>query len=903
MNKPVIVLFDGTNLVHRAYHVLPPLAIRKTGEVVGAAFGFASILIKVLTDLKPDCYAISFDRKGPTFRHEMFKAYKAQRPPMPDELVSQLGRVRQIVDAFNMPVYEQSGFEADDVLGTLATRAAAAGMEVIIASGDADSMQLVGPDIRILYPGPAGSFASTSLYDEAAVRAKYGLGPEHIADYKALMGDPSDNIPGVPGIGPKTAQKLIEEYGGIEDIYKNLDKISPPGLQKKLADNAEVARDSKILTTIVRDLPLDFSIEECRAEHYNRQKVVDLFRELEFFRLIDRLPGGENQLQGTPNMFAAAPKVETRYTVADSQNIDSIVSRLANAKELALAVSGTPEEAMDARLTALALSSAAGDACFVPAEFIGSASEGQMFAAEGHSGLAALLGDEKICKTAHNAKYLMNLLLSAGQEVNGLDFDTMIAAHLLGEKNLAIKDLVFEHFGIEIADVENILTRNGKKASFSGVQLSEAAQLAADYTFRLKGIFAAQLAETRLMDLFARVEMPLLPILLGMERTGIMLDTDLLKAMAEKTGRQIFKLEEDIYAQAGHSFNIGSPQQLGRILFDELKLPVIKKTKTGYSTGAEVLEELKGKHRIVDLILEYRMLVKLKSTYLDTLPRMVNPHTRRLHTSFNQTRTATGRLSSSEPNLQNIPVRGEMGRGIRRAFIAPPGTVLLAGDYSQIDLRVLAHLSQDPALIEAFQSDQDIHTATAARLLNIPPSKVTKEQRRLAKTVNFGVIYGMSSYGLEQATELSLEEADKFIKAYFEKYPRVAVYFSEIKQQVRTQGYVETLLGRRRYIPEINSPNRILRESAERMAINMPVQGTSADIIKLAMVRLDEKLKEEKLKSRLLLQVHDELIFEVPKTELGRMSDLLVETMSGAVAFEIPLKVELKSGANWGDME
>ncbi len=870
---------------------------------MGAAFGFASILIKVLTDLKPDCYAISFDRKGPTFRHEMFKAYKAQRPPMPDELVSQLGRVRQIVDAFNMPVYEQSGFEADDVLGTLATRAAAAGMEVIIASGDADSMQLVGPDIRILYPGPAGSFASTSLYDEAAVRAKYGLGPEHIADYKALMGDPSDNIPGVPGIGPKTAQKLIEEYGGIEDIYKNLDKISPPGLQKKLADNAAVARDSKILTTIVRNLPLDFSIEECRAEHYNRQKVVDLFRELEFFRLIDRLPGGENQLQGTPDMFAVASKVETRYTVADSQNIDSIVSRLANAKKLALAVSGTPEEAMDARLTALALSSAAGDACFIPSEFIGSASEGQMFAAEGHSGLAALLGDEKISKTAHNAKYLMNLLLSAGQEVKGLDFDTMIAAHLLGEKNLAIKDLVFEHFGIEIADVENILTRNGKKASFSEVQLSEAAQLAADYTFRLKGIFAAQLAETRLMDLFTRVEMPLLPILLGMERTGIMLDTDLLKAMAEKTGRQIFKLEEDIYAQAGHSFNIGSPQQLGRILFDELKLPVIKKTKTGYSTGAEVLEELKGKHRIVDLILEYRMLVKLKSTYLDTLPRMVNPHTRRLHTSFNQTRTATGRLSSSEPNLQNIPVRGGMGREIRRAFIAPPGTVLLAGDYSQIDLRVLAHLSQDPALIEAFQSDQDIHTATAARLLNISPSKVTKEQRRLAKTVNFGVIYGMSSYGLEQATELSLEEADKFIKAYFEKYPRVAVYFSEIKQQVRTQGYVETLLGRRRYIPEINSPNRILRESAERMAINMPVQGTSADIIKLAMVRLDEKLKEEKLKSRLLLQVHDELIFEVPTAELGRMSDLLVETMSGAVAFEIPLKVELKSGANWGDME
>ncbi|AGG06847.1 MULTISPECIES: DNA polymerase I [Dehalococcoides] len=903
MSKPVIVLFDGTNLVHRAYHVLPPLTVRKTGEVVGAAFGFASILIKVLTDLKPDCYAISFDKKGPTFRHEMFKDYKAQRPPMPDELVSQLGRVRQIVDAFNMPVYEQSGFEADDVLGTLATRAAAEGMEVIIASGDADSMQLVSPDIRILYPGPAGSFSNTSLYDEAAVRAKYGLGPEHVADYKALMGDPSDNIPGVPGIGPKTAQKLIEEYGGIEDIYKNLDKISPPGLQKKLADNAEVARQSKILTTIVCDLPLDFSIQECRSEHYNRQKVVDLFRELEFFRLIHRLPGGENPGGGMTDMFNTPQKVETRYIVANGQNLDSIVKRLTETKELALAVSGTSEEAIDARLTALAISPAEGEAYFISAEFIGSASDGQMFVSEGHPGLIALLTNKNITKTAHNAKYLMNLLASAGQEIQGLDFDTMLSAHLLGEKNLGIKDLVFEHFGVEIADVENILTQNGKKKSFSASELSEAAQLVADYTFRLKGLFAAQLAEINLIDLFVNVEMPLVPILLGMERSGIMLDTDLLKGMAEKVGGQIFKLEEAIYAQAGHSFNIGSPQQLGRILFDELKLPVIKKTKTGYSTGAEVLDELKGEHRIVDLILEYRMLVKLKSTYLDTLPRMVNPHTRRLHTSFNQTRTATGRLSSSEPNLQNIPVRGEMGREIRRAFIAPKGTVMLAGDYSQIDLRVLAHLSGDPALIEAFLKDQDIHTATAARLLNILPSEVTKEQRRLAKTVNFGVIYGMSSYGLEQATELSLAEADKFIKAYFEKYPRVAIYFAEIKHQARTNGYVETLLGRRRYIPEINSPNRILRESAERMAINMPVQGTSADIIKLAMVRLDEKLKEEKLESRLLLQVHDELIFEVPDAELKRMSALLMETMSGAVTFEIPLKVELKSGANWGDME
>jgi len=842
------------------------------------------MLLKVINELKPTHYAIAFDKAAPTFRHQLFDQYKAQRPPTPDELVNQLGRVRQLVEAFHIPIFELEDYEADDVLGTLSQQASKQDIDTIIVTGDADTMQLVSPRVKVLYPKPRGSFSDTMLYNEEAVSQKYGVKPEQIADLKGLVGDPSDNIPGVSGIGAKTAVKLIQQFGSIEEIYEHIDQVTPPKLQALLKENEAVARQSKELATIVTQTSVSLNPDDCQISQYDRNKVTELFRELEFASLLPRLPKIETE--GVATQVEAKPPQGDYHIVSTTADLDKLISRLSAVKSFAFDLETTSLDPMSAQLVGISLSPAPGEAYYIPVGHVGLEQIGQLPLEQVIAKLKPPLEDQKLAKLAHNGKYDMTVLAEYGITVKNLTFDSMLAAYLLGEKSLGLKTLAFGKLAIEMTPISELIGSGAKQIPMSQVEIARAADYAcadADMTLRLAELFEPELHQQGLWQLFSEVELPLTPVLIGMERNGVALDTDLLRQMSHRLGEQLLKLEAEVYNSVGHQFNINSPQQLSNVLFEELGLPTARKTKGGYSTGASILEELRGVHPVIEFILDYRQLSKIKSTYIDALPGLINPKTGRVHTSFNQTRTATGRLSSSEPNLQNIPVRGELGKEVRQAFIAPPGSYLLAADYSQIDLRALAHLSQDKSLLDAFRHDEDIHSATAAQVFGVDPPAVTPDMRRVAKTVNFGVIYGMSDYGLEQATGLSREEAAGFITAYFEKYPGVKQYLESTKEKAREKGYVQTILGRRRSIPEINSSNRQVREAAERMAINMPVQGTSADIIKVAMINLDGELAKRQLKSKMLLQVHDELIFEVPETKMEETRQLASELMSTAL--------------------
>ena len=912
MEKSLLVLFDGNGIVHRAYHAFgatkyreaKPLTVSKTGEVVSAVYGFASMLLKVLNDLRPTHFAVAFDKKGPTFRHELFDKYKANRPPTPDELINQMGRVKELVQNFNIPIFEVDKYEADDVLGTLSKQASLAGVDTIIVTGDADMMQLVSPHIKILYSKTGRASSDNTLFDEEAVKEKFGVGPEHVADYKAMVGDTSDNIPGIPGIGEKTAVKLIQQFGGIEDVYKHLDEVTPPKVKEILENNEPAARQSKVLATIVTETPVTLNLDDCRVSRYDRKQAAEFFRELEFFSLLPKLPGSEGEPATAEVKSAPAPG--DYRTVATTEDLDELVNRLSAAESFAFDTETTGVNAMTAQLVGISLAAEAGKAYYIPLGHVLLDEVKQLPLKQVVDRLRPIFEDSKIAKLAHNAKFDMMVLGECGITVNGLASDTMIAAHLLGEKALGLKALAFSKLGIEMTPISALIGTRAKQITMAQVDIKIATSYAsadADMTLRLAEILKIELQKQGLKKLFTEVEMPLVPVLLLMERNGVAVDTEMLKEMSRALGEQIAVLEQKIYIEAKHEFNINSTQQLGKILFDEMQLPNARKGKNKYSTEASVLEELVLVHDIAKYIIEYRQLSKIKSTYIDTLPELLNPKTGRIHTSFNQTRTSTGRLSSSDPNMQNIPVRGQLGGQVRQAFIAAPGLNLLAGDYSQIDLRALAHLSQDEGLLRAFRSDEDIHAATASLLFGVEKGQITPDMRRFAKTVNFGVIYGMSDYGLEQATELSREEAGKFIKAYFEKYPGVRKYLDETKEKARRDGYVETLLGRRRYIPDINSANRQVREAAERMAINMPVQGTSADIIKVAMINLYREMEKRRLKSKMLLQVHDELVFEVPDEEIEIMRQLVTEIMTSAVILTVPLKVDTKVGKNWGEMK
>ncbi len=925
--KPLLMLMDGHAMVHRAWHAIQaPLTLRTTNEDVRGVFAFANTFIRAIQEWRPTHCAIAFDMSAPTFRHVRFAEYKAQRPAMPDELRNQFPWVRRLIEAFDVPIFEMEEFEADDVLGTLCRQATELGMDTIILTGDTDTLQLVSPTVRVALNR---SVQDRIVYDLPAVRERYGgLEPDRQPHVKALQGDTSDNIRGVPGVGVKTAVKLILDHGSIDGLYANLDSVTPPRIRGLLAEHEADAREGLVLTTIVDSVPVTLDTEASRFWRYDRERVVDLLRELEFSSVVARVPnpadagaastGAAQSAQGALIPASEEPQGDYRV-VTDAEALEAMASEMRAAGSFAFDTETTGRDPMASRLVGLSFSCESGIAYYVP---VGHDEGAQLSIEEALTVLKPLLEDGSVGKAAHNANYDMTVLANYGVNVRGMDFDTMVAAHLLGEKALGLKNLAFNKLNVEMTNIDALIGTGRKQRTMAQVPVQDAADYAAadaDMTQRLRDLFGPPLAqEGRLASVFAEVEMPLAPVLVRMQRNGVSLDVERLRRMAGALGERLYQVEEDVLNAVGHRFALNSTQQLADVLFNELRLPKSKRTKTGYSTDASVLDGLRAMLRegqamdadprapqVLDGILEYRELSKLKSTYVDSLPQLVNPWTGRVHTSYNQTGSATGRVSSNDPNLQNIPVRTELGREVRRAFVAEgaPDWTLLAADYSQIELRVLAHLSGDRGLVEAFLRDEDIHSATASQVYGVALDGVTPDMRRIAKVMNFGVIYGLSAFGISQQTDLAPDEGARFIESYFSRYPGIRDYLDATRAEARRLGYLETLSGRRRYIPEVNSPNFHIRQAAERMAVNMPIQGTAADVIKLAMVSIDRRMEAERLRSRMILQVHDELIFEVAMDEIEAVTSLVSELMPAALELAVPLKVDLKSGPTWGDLE
>ena len=907
-DKPLLMIIDGHAQVHRAFHAISVrqhLTVEKTGEDVTAVYGFANAFLRAVQEWSPTHCAIAFDLPAPTFRSLKFPAYKAHRPSTPLELRHQFDRVKELMRAFKVPVFEQEGFEGDDVIGTLARSAEQQQIETVILTGDTDTFQLVSPWVRVVLH----SIQDRKVYGESEVRARFGgLTPDQQPDFKALKGDTSDNIPGVPSIGDKTAIKLVLEHGNIENMYENLDQIEPARVREALREHRDTAFLSKELATIVRDAPINLDLEECRFWRYDRKDIIELFRQFDFSNAIaSRVP---NPKQPT---FADEPSPQvpgpdsTDYSVVDTkEKLEALVAELSGAECFAFDTETTGLDPMKAELVGLSFSTAPGKGWYVPVAH----QEGEQLPLEEVlPALRPVLESPSMGKTAHNANYDLTVLANHGVKVANVDFDTMVAAHLMGRKAIGLKNLALQVLDVEMEEITGLIGTGRKQITFDKTPIDRAAVYSAkdsDVTGRLRTFFDPQLKRAGIWELFTDVEMALVPVLVDMQRNGIGLNVGSLHEMSRDLAQHLRRVEQAIYDSVGHTVNINSPQQLSDLLFNELQLPKTKRTKTGgYTTDAGALEGLRGAHPVIDGVLEYRQLSKIKSTYVDSLPELINPRTGRIHTSYNQTGSSTGRVSSSDPNLQNIPVRTELGRQVRRAFVAEnvPEWTLVSADYSQIELRVLAHLSQDAALLEAFNGGEDIHSATGALMYDVPIENVTSDMRRISKVLNFGVIYGLSPFGISQQTEFSPDEGQKFIDNYFSKYPGIRDYLDSVKQQAREDGYVSTPLGRRRYIPEIHASNFNVRQGAERAAVNMPIQGGAADIMKLAMIKVHKKLNESGLRTRLLLQVHDELMFEAPMDEVDAVTDLALEEMSNAMDMSVPLKVDVKTGHNWGDLE
>ncbi|MGD8398546.1 MAG: DNA polymerase I, partial [Anaerolineae bacterium] len=786
--------------------------------------------------------------------------------------------------------------------------------DVLIVTGDTDTFQLVGPHVRVLTP--RRSFGDTVVYDEAAIRERYGLAPAQLIDYKALTGDTSDNVPGVRGVGDKTATRLLQEYGSVEAIYEHLDEVKSTRFRNALEKGRDEAFLSKHLVTIVDDVPVALDLARSRVQAIDRDEVAELFRQLEFRSLLNRLPEPGSVAGRQLSLFGeAAPAEEDEdvdYCVVDSVDaLQRMVDGMADADALVVDVESTSTDPMAAELVGIALAAAEGRAYYVPVAHREGRNLSLPVVAEK---LRPLLEDAELPKYAHNANYDLTVLAEHGIEVTPVAGDTMIAEWLINpdSRGLGLKNLAWTRLGLEMTPIEELIGKGKDQTTMDHVPVAEVVPYAcadADVTLRLAHVLEPELRDKALWPLFAEVEMPLVPIVVDMQRAGVKLDVEALAEMGAQLGARLAEIEAEIEGHVGHEINVNSTQQLSVALFDEmgLALPWMRRGKSGYySTAADVLEKIKDSHPVVDLILEHRQLAKLKGTYVDALPALVNPRTGRIHTSFNQTGSSTGRFSSSNPNLQNIPIRTELGREIRRAFVAKAGCVLLAADYSQVELRVLAHIAQDPAMLAAFARGEDIHATTAAAIYGVPLGEVTYDQRRIAKMTNFAISYGVTGYGLADRTGLTMEEADAFIARYFETFPQIQAYIEETRRVAREQGYVETLLGRRRYFPQLSTTSRVhhnVREQAYRMAINAPIQGTAADILKVALRRLWHALRERGLGSRIILQVHDELVLEVPEAELDEVLALTVDTMEGAYPLDAALRVDAKVGRNWLDMD
>ncbi len=916
-------LIDGHALAYRTYYALTRAGdasrwTTKSGEPTAGTYGFASVLLRLLERDAPEYLAVSFDT-GRTFRDEAYPAYKATRAKMPEDLAPQLDRIRELVAAFGIPILEREGYEADDVLGTVAERAAGQGVEVTILTGDRDLLQLADDHVTVRLAGQKLSEAVDYGPDE--VRQRFGIEAPQIVDYKALVGDTSDNIPGVSGIGEKTAVALLTEYGTLEEIYNHLGAI-PPRYRTKLEAGQEQALLSRRLARIVTDVDLPFELEACRWTGYDRQAVTELFRNLEFRSLLDRLPEARDRGTQQLSMFAAAPaqpptEVAPEAIIDSPAKLEGLVRRLDDCAEVALDVETTGTDAMQAALVGISLAFSEADGVYLPVghrpEFAGGE---QLPAARVLEALAPFFRRDSLAKIGHNLKYDYMVLARSGIRPGPLTFDTMIAEWLCdpASHNLGLKSLAWVRLGRQMTEIETLIGKGRAQRSMAEVPISAAAPYAiadACACMALKPTLAAELEAKRQASLFGEVEMPLVTVLAEMEISGVRLDLDLLRRLSSELEKRLAALEQEIFGIVGHSFNLNSTQQLSRVLFDELKLSPPgrnRKTSAGLlSTAGDVLDEMRPAHPVVALIVDHREIAKLKSTYTDALPEQIDPATGRVHTSYSQTGSVTGRLASSNPNLQNIPIRTELGRRIRQAFIGGAGHSLLSVDYSQIELRIVAHMAEDEAMVAAFLDDQDIHATTAAAVFGVPADGVTAEMRRQAKAVNFGLIYGMSPYGLSRSTGMTLSDAENFVKAYFGRFPGVRRYLDQVRVQASRDGYVETLLGRRRYFPQLvaggPAASEVARSRARREAINAPIQGTAADIIKLAMLRLPGELERAGLSARLLLQVHDELVLECAGSELAETARRVQQVMQSAFPLRVPLKTDAKAGANWSEMQ
>lgn len=903
-----LLLCDSNSLIYRGYFAIPPLTTTK-GELVNAAFGFASILLKVLQEHPIQHIAACFDLPVPTFRKERDATYKATRKPMPDDLRPQFERCKEFLDKFGVPMFSLPGYEADDVIGALAKQAETAGLDTVILSGDLDTLQLVTPHVQLMTTRQG--FQNTVVYDEAKIFERFGLRPDQMVDYKALKGDPTDNIPGVPGVGEKTAAKLIADHGSVEGVYENLAKLTPK-LRAALEMNREQVLHSREMSRIVTDLPVSLDLERTRRGAYDRATVIDLFRDLEFRSLIPRLPPADGNAaapQPTPTLFpveagrgaappgAAGGQLSLGLTAPVAAPVDialladaDAADYLSRAREAGrIAVFADVDTERQPRLLGLGL--ALEERCCYLA--IGERIP---------QPIVELLGDPRIDKLVHDAKTARRALRRAGADLHGVEVDTVIASYLVNasRRQHLLDDLATERLGLEIPALP-VPDRRHKDVLPSLDERLARAGTSAMATLRLAALLRLDLDRLGLTKLYREIELPLVEVLVHMEEAGIKVDMRYLATLATEFAGEVARIEREAHDAVGHEFGINSPKQLQELLFSELKLPRGRRTGTGYSTDAAVLEELRGAHPVVDKILEYREVEKLRSTYADGLGPLID-RDGRIHTTFDQTVASTGRLSSRSPNLQNIPIRTPLGRRIRRAFVAGGADVtLLAADYSQIELRVLAHVSADPALVDAFSAGADVHTRTAAAGFGVSEAEVTREQRSVAKMLNFGIVYGMSDFGLAWRMGMARDEAARFIDEYFKRYALVRRYVMETKSFALEQGYVETLLGRRRYIPDMASSNGAVRGAAERMAINMPIQGTAADIMKIAMVKVHARLRDAPW-ARAVLQVHDELVFEVERARVDELAELVREEMGGAYPLDVPLVVDIRSGDNWDEM-
>ncbi|NSW58213.1 MAG: DNA polymerase I [Armatimonadetes bacterium] len=872
-----ILLIDGNSLVHRAYHALSPLSTTG-GQPTHAAYGFLQMLLTLLAEQRPDVVVLALDARGPTFRHEISPEYKAHRPPMEEDLASQFPIVRDLADALNIPIVEEQGYEADDLIGALATRAEKAGRQVLIVTGDRDLCQLVTPAIEVI--APVKGMSQIKHYDAAAVRAEFGVDPARIVDLKGLAGDSSDNIPGVPGVGPKTAVKLLEQFGSLEAVFDRLDDVSTAKLRENLRAHEDDARLSKRLATIDHNAPVDLELIERVWAGPDTEKLRRLLGSLEFTSLLDRIP------------ISDAPPTEAETGDASSDALQ-VCSQAAQAGEVGVAVALSGEVPLG-----IALSVQGEQTVFV--EIPSPEAQGSLFGdgtPQFPGCVRDLLADASVRKVGHDLKATSRALDSAGIDLDGFEFDTAVAAYLVAPHRGApdLDALAAQHLGqglprVDAAGKESISAHAARAVAAAGMVL------------RLRSPLEADLDRTEARSLFDEIEMPLVTVLRDMERAGIGVDPVRLDEIGDMLSGMMTELAHRIYGVAGEEFNLGSPKQIGEVLFGKMGLPHGRKTKTGWATGAEVLETLAEEYEIAALILQHREYSKLKSTYVDGIIPLISADGR-LHTTLEQTVVATGRLSSRNPNLQNIPVRTEWGREIRSCFVAQgEGNVLLAADYSQIELRILAHMSGDQSLVAAFQAGEDIHSRTAAAIFDVPIERVTSDMRRVAKTVNYAVIYGMGATALARQLGIGRKEASQFIENYFARLPGVKAYMEGVVERARKDGYVKTLFGRRRPMPDLVSRDPRAKAYAERAAANAPLQGTAADIIKIAMVRLARRLPDVSPECRMLLQVHDDLIFELPESDVDRVAPVVREVMEGAAQLDVPLRVEPKVGANWRDM-